>query len=577
MVKRTRHGGTPVLLIVLCTLTRMAPAQAEPVAAPLDSAAAASHASDTTSLEVLTQEPSRGDSLVRALDVDPHGIFQTAPVEPVYLGGSVLLRIRDPLGYPSARARAAVIRSRLLTLARASDLPLDSIRSEPTAFGAHILAGGATVAQITWDDLDAGETRTPADLAASLVPSIRRGIERERKLFEPARLATSVAVAAALCLAYLALVWVVVSRSHQLARRVGAGAARTFGSFRVRGTTLFHRKAVAAAAFRATLAALGVVFLLLGYALLSYVFSLFPWTQGWGARLWTFAADLSGRSMLAFLRAIPALVVAVLVLVAFRILNRVLWRLLDRVASGKLVVPGLHPELVKPTKQLVRVFIWITAIVIVYPLIPGSSSPAFKGVSILLGLVLSLGSTGLMENLLAGLVLTYARSYRPGERIGAGDVLGDVVTVGLLTTKVLTIKNEEVTLGNAQILRGSVKNYSRQAWDGPGLILHTSVTIGYDTPWRVVHALLVEAAEATEGIEREPRPFVLQRALGDFFIEYEINAFTRRPNEMVVLYGLLHQNIQDSFQRAGVEIMSPHYRSIRDGNPSTIPPKADSA
>lgn len=552
-------------LAMLWTAPSLAPAQTDsageiPDTAAIDSASMAGPAA-----------PPRSDSLVRALDTDPQGIFETIQAEPVYLGGSVLLELRDPLGYPSAKARAAVIRSRLLTLARSPDLPLDSLRSEPTAFGARILAGGATVAQITWADLPPGETRSPAEVAAGLLPAVRAGIARERQLFEPGRLATSAILTGALVIVYLGLTWVVGTRARTLARLVGAKAARVFGSFRLRGATLFHRRTIAGLAYRSALLAQALVLLLLGYTLLSYIFSLFPWTQGWGARLGAIAFDLARSAADAVVRALPGIFLAALVLLAFRLLTQLVSRLLDLVGSRRLEVPGLHPELVKPTKQLVRVFLWIAAIVIVYPLIPGSDSPAFKGISILLGVVVSFGSTGLIENLLAGLVLTYARSYRLGERIGTGDVLGDVMSVGLLTTKVLTIKNEEVTLGNGQILRGSVKNYSRQATEGPGLILHSTVSIGYATPWRTVHALLIEAAVATEGIEREPRPFVLQRSLQDFYIQYEINAYTRRANEMVPLYGRLHQSIQDEFRRAGVEIMSPHFRSIRDGNPSTIP------
>jgi small-conductance mechanosensitive channel len=582
-VTRARRAAAAALVLALsCGVLPVAapssaPAQSDPAAPAPDSAAptpdSAAKAPDSAGVEstsAAAAAASPSDSLVRALDTDPRGIFETVPPEPVYLGGSVLLVIRDSLGYPTARARAQVIRRRLLTLAR-SDLPLDSIRSEPTAVGARILAGSATVAQITWDDLPPGETRTPAELARAMVPELRAGIERERKLFQPVRLATSAVLTAVLGLAYLALAWVLWTRGRQLARIAGAKAAHVVGAIQVRGVTLLHRRAVASAAYRATLFVLTLALLLLGYALLSYAFSLFPWTQGWGARLGSFAFDLIGGALSAAMRALPGIFLALLVLLGFRVLIRFVSRLLDRVGAGRLVLPGLHPELVKPTKLLVRIFLWVAAIVIVYPLIPGSDSPAFKGVSILLGVVVSLGSTGLVENLLAGLVLTYARSYRLGERIGTGEIIGDVANMGLLTTKVLTIKNEVVTLGNAQILRGSVKNYSRQAAEGPGLILHTSVTIGYDTPWRTVHALLIEAADATEGIERVPRPFVLQRSLQDFYIQYEINAYTRRPNEMVDLYGRLHQSIQDAFRRAGVEIMSPHYRSIRDGNPSTVP------
>jgi small-conductance mechanosensitive channel len=212
----------------------------------------------------------------------------------------------------------------------------------------------------------------------------------------------------------------------------------------------------------------------------------------------------------------------------------------------------------------------IFALVVAFPYLPGGKSDAFKGVSIFIGVLLSLGSGSAMGNIVSGVVLTYMRPFRVGDRVQIADTIGDIIDKSLLVTRLRTIKNVEVTIPNSAILNGQVINYSAMA-QTPGLILHTTVTIGYDAPWRTVHELMSSAALATEGILSEPRPFVLQTALNDFNVSYEINAYTHRPNEMTRLYSALHANIQEKFNAAGVEIMSPNYLALRDGNTVTLP------
>jgi small-conductance mechanosensitive channel len=209
-------------------------------------------------------------------------------------------------------------------------------------------------------------------------------------------------------------------------------------------------------------------------------------------------------------------------------------------------------------------------LIIVFPYLPGSQSEAFKGISIFLGVLFSLGSGSAISNLLAGVVLTYMRAYKVGDRVQVGEHMGDVVDRGLLVTKLKTIKNVEVTIPNSSILGGQVQNFSANA-RGLGLIVNTTVTIGYDAPWRQVHEILINAAKKTDGILAEPPPFVLQTSLNDFHISYEINAYTNRPNDNHNIYSRLHAAIQESFNAAGVEIMSPTFLALRDGNTVTTP------
>jgi len=212
----------------------------------------------------------------------------------------------------------------------------------------------------------------------------------------------------------------------------------------------------------------------------------------------------------------------------------------------------------------------VIALAIAYPYIPGSSSKAVQNISILLGLMLSLGSTGIVGNAIAGIVLTYSRSFKVGDRVRVGDSLGDIVSLGFFATKLRTPRNEEITLPNGQMANQAIVNYSRLAAEA-GLVLHTQVTIGYNVDWRKVHALLIEAAGRVAGIEQAPAPFVLQRSLNDYHITYEICCVTRRSHEQLLLYSQLHQEVQDAFARAGVEILSPMFNNLRDANAPALP------
>lgn len=208
--------------------------------------------------------------------------------------------------------------------------------------------------------------------------------------------------------------------------------------------------------------------------------------------------------------------------------------------------------------------------IVIFPYLPGSDSPIFQGVTVLLGLVFSFGSTSAVSNIIAGIVITYMRPFKIGDRVKIGDVTGDIVHKDLLVTRVRTIKNEDVTVPNSTILTNHIINYSSSAVN-LGLIIHSTVTIGYDAPWKKVHELLINAALETDGVLKNPLPFVLQTSLDDWYVSYQINAYTNEPNSQASIYSKLHSNIQEKFNEGGVEIMSPHYHAMRDGNTTTIP------
>ena len=250
--------------------------------------------------------------------------------------------------------------------------------------------------------------------------------------------------------------------------------------------------------------------------------------------------------------------------------NRVVALFFQQIRLGRIVFKNFPEEWAEPTNSIVRVLLVAFGVVVAFPYLPASDSPAFTGVSVFIGVLFSLASSSSLSNMIAGLVLTYTRAFRLGDRVKIGDTLGDIVETSLLATHVQTIKNEMVVIPNGLVLGGSVTNYTR-ASRTLGLILHTSVTIGYNAPWRTIHGLLIEAAHATPGLLKEPAPFVWQTALNDFYVTYEINAYTDTPRDMPDIYAALHARIQDTFFAAGVEIMSPHFTAVRDGNGVAIP------
>jgi len=308
----------------------------------------------------------------------------------------------------------------------------------------------------------------------------------------------------------------------------------------------------------------------LTYFYLSVTFNFFPWTRGYAAILLDYVltpAKLIGNEVADYL---PNLFfVAVILAVAYYI-SRLIKTIFTEVGKGSIAISGFYPEWAEPTFKIVRFLIIALTVVVVFPYLPGSKSPAFQGVSIFLGLLLSLGSSSAVANIVAGVILTYMRAFTIGDRVQIADTTGDVVEKNLLVTRVRTIKNVEITIANAMVLSSHIINFSTSS-NGKGLILHTGVTIGYDAPWRQVHTLLIDAANSTENILKEPAPFVLQTALDDFYVSYELNAYTDKPNVMAKTYSDLHQHIQDKFNETGVEIMSPHYSALRDGNQTAIP------
>ncbi|MBK7109407.1 MAG: mechanosensitive ion channel [Bacteroidetes bacterium] len=301
-----------------------------------------------------------------------------------------------------------------------------------------------------------------------------------------------------------------------------------------------------------------------------FIFSLFPNTKDISNQLISWIIGPIRDIHQGVVNFIPNLISIIVIFTAFRIFIRFIQYLSTQVTEKKIVLGNFPHDWARPTFSIVRFLLYALMFIIIFPFLPGSDSPAFQGVSVFLGLLISLGSSSTISNIISGIVITYMRPFRINEKVKVGEIIGTVVSKNLLVTKLRTIKNEDITIPNSNLLTGHILNYS-SACEHIGLIVHTTVTIGYDVPWRKVHEALTDAILMVPSIEKNPPPFVYQTGLDDFYVAYQINAYTRDDTNLPLTNSQIHQSIQDVCNERGIEIMSPHYRNVRDGNMTTIP------
>lgn len=314
-----------------------------------------------------------------------------------------------------------------------------------------------------------------------------------------------------------------------------------------------------------------IIAIVIGFSLLNMAMGLFEQSRTLAGNLLELTLEAIGFVIQGFIDYIPSLLVIIVVLLIVRFILHAMKLVFKGIGNGSIHIPGFYSEWSTTSFNLLRLLVYALTLIIIFPYLPGSDSPAFQGLSLFLGLLLSLGSTTAVANVVAGIVLTYTRAFNLGDRVSIHDTLGVVVERGMFVTRLKNTKNEVISIPNAMTLTSHIINYSEQA-KGAGLILYTSVTIGYDVPWPKVHELLISAAVKTENIETEPEPFVLQKSLDDYSVNYQLNATTKDAVGMPRTHSSLNANILDVFNAAGVEIMSPMFVATRDGTELTIPP-----
>ena len=306
------------------------------------------------------------------------------------------------------------------------------------------------------------------------------------------------------------------------------------------------------------------------YLALPVLFSIFPWTEGFANTLLSYFINPLKKILVSIWNYLPNLFTIIVIAAVFTYVIKGVKYLKQEIETGALKITGFYADWANPTFVIIKVLLYAFMFVLIFPYLPGSDSQVFKGVSVFLGVLFTFGSSGSLSNVIAGLVLTYMRAFKIGDRVKIADITGDIIEKSLLVTRVRTANNEMISIPNSNVIGSHTINYSSDSLD-KGLILHTTVTIGYDVPWKNIHQALLDAADRTEHLLKEPKPFILQTSLEDFYVAYRLNAYTREANKQAGIYSHLHQNIQDCCNEAGIEIMSPHYRAARDGSLTTIP------
>lgn len=490
---------------------------------------------------------------------------------PVTVVGREVFRIREREGSLSAAERASLLSGRL------DDLVTNPFRSEPeievvdTLSGTDILADGDVLVTVTdADALAAGMDRQElAERAAELI----RAAVRDGRSAHGLRATLARIGQAALALAALIAVLLAERRLFGgLRRRVAGLFTAREPSPEARLPTWRDARLAKPVDMLLRLAQIAAMIAIL-VVVTTLVLAIFPRTRAIADALIRFAREPLAEIWRSFLDYLPNLgFVVVIAALAWLLVRGVQWFFAE-VERGVFALPQFDAKWSRTTANLFSALVVVLAFVMAFPYLPGSDSPAFQGVGLFLGLLVSLSSTSAVANIIAGIIQTYTGSFEVGDVVRIGDTLGVVVAKRLLVTRVRTFKNEEISIPNAVVLSASVANLSLHARED-GLVVHTTVTIGYDVPWRQVHEVLLSAARDVADLSSDPAPFVLQTALNDYHVSYELNAFTTEAERLPRVYSDLHARVQDAFNAAGVEILSPAYQALRDGNESTVPAEA---
>ena len=440
--------------------------------------------------------------------------------------------------------------------------------------GSFVKIDGSLAFAVTEGDADPLGEQTQESVTRDAVQALEQVIGETKEARSGRRMLIATAWAVGATVVYLVALWLLRWIGRIVTRRMVRLAHATADQFRVGGVEILQRRR--AIRFVAHVLRIGFwgIALLVTYEWIGFVLGRFPFTRPWAEQLNAFLIDSVTSALTEIASAVPGLIVVVAIIVIARAINGVLRSFFDGVQSGRLAVGWLDADSARPTRRLATIAVWLFALVMAYPYIPGSDSDAFKGLSVLIGLMISVGASGIVGQAASGMILMYTRTYRPGEYVRIGDHEGTVVEMGMFTSRVRTGLGEELTLPNSLVLSSVTRNYSR-AVKGAGFVIDTVVTIGYDAPWRQVHAMLIEAARRTDGVLHDPPPRVFQTGLSDFYAEYRLvcQAIPADPRPRAELLSALHANVQDVFNEHGVQIMSPHY--LGDPAQAKVVPKAN--
>ncbi|MDA6070609.1 mechanosensitive ion channel family protein [Flavobacterium sp. AC] len=481
-----------------------------------------------------------------------------------------LFYVYNKVGSFSAESRANAITEKIRKLYEDSFFQEDSISVVPSDISQDIMYKNDFVIMSILDIDAMAENQTAAYIAKRNLGLIKKAIiyQNENYSMLPKRLGYT-----ALLILIIGIVLYFVGKAfNRIKLHILKNSDKYFKGFTYNNIKILSPQKQQFLLMRLYSFVKGITLILIVYLSLPILFSIFPATEAYTTTLLRWILTPAKLAVMGFVDFLPSLVTIVVIVFIFKYTIRVIRFFFDEIKKENIKIDGFYSDWAMPTFNIIRFLLLAFMVVIIFPYLPGSDSPIFKGVSVFVGILFSLGSSNAIANMVAGLVITYMRPFKIGDFIKIGDVSGEVIEKTALVTRIRTPKFEDITIPNATVLSSTSTNYSSNTKQvNNGLLIHTTVSIGYDVPWAAIHKALIEAALKTEMIEKTPQPFVLQTSLDDFYVSYQINVYTKQPTKQPLIYSSLHQNIQDSFNAAGIEIMSPHYNAVRDGNNTTIP------
>ncbi len=480
-----------------------------------------------------------------------------------------LFFIYSRLGSFSAYERAEAISNRIEKLADNYNFTLDSLKISEAETTFDIVYGEKIIMSISESDA-IWSNSSKSELAKEYHKLLGNAVLKYKSETSFKTLAKSIGLALLVVIIFGFIIFYLNKLFKWTQSKIEFQENKRIKGITIKNYTLFDAKRQVNAFLSANSILKWFLILLSTYIALPILFGIFPWTKNFAETLFGYILNPLKKIAGGLWDYLPNLITILVIVVVFSYVLKGINFLKSEIEKGNLTIPGFYPDWANPTYQIVRVIVFAFMIVVIFPYLPGSDSPVFQGVSVFLGFLFTFGSAGSLSNVIAGLVLTYMRLFKIGDRVKIGEVVGDVIEKSLLVTRIRTTKNEIISIPNSTVMSSHTINYSSDTVD-KGLILHTTVTIGYDVPWKNIHQALLNAADRTELLQKEPKPFILQTSLDDFYVSYQLNAYTKEANKQATIYSQLHANIQDCCNEAGIEILSPHYRAARDGNTTTIP------
>jgi small-conductance mechanosensitive channel len=476
---------------------------------------------------------------------------------------------RANLGALTPEERLNLARGRLANMPTDDLLGLVQYSAAPETGGVLMSVGSHPLFTITTGDLDADIGQTLESATTSVQTILRDALDAEAAQRNIKTLFHGVLKASAATIGLLAFL-VFIGRATRFARRkiTNIAISRLPKILPGRGS-MFNLRYIYSGLELLIRAIHYTVISIVTYLCIVYILSCFPYTQPWAETLGSGLVTLLLNMGKTVLHSLPGIFAVAVIVFVVRGLTHLINNLFKAIERGETTIPGIYQDTAAPTRRVAIALLWIFAIIMAYPYIPGNESIAFKGVSIFVGLLVSFGSAGVVNQAMNGLAIMYARSFKCGDYVKIGNVEGTVLELTMLSTKLHTIRHEEIIIPNSVVIAQTTYNYTRIA-DEHGVGISTSVTIGYDVPWRQVHALLKMAAESTSGLGKDPAPYVIQTALSDACVEYTLVVhMTVAPNLRPFVKSDLHQSIQDVFNRHGVQIMTALH--VTSGLPDVIP------